>query len=83
MAVLDGTEILASQTPADTNKNTRIFFSRMPDSELLRFGVRAKFRCSHESTPNDPQPADLAAQLNEARFEWNRRHPDLPLRDSF
>jgi hypothetical protein len=85
MAVLDRIQSTASKTLAYTpeNQNARISFSRMSSSELLRFGVSAKFRCSQESTPNDPERTGLAAQLNEARFEWNRRHPDLPLRDSF
>jgi len=52
----------------------------MPNAELLRFGVNVKFRASRGSSPKDPW---LAAQLKEARAEWNRRHPCLPLRNSF
>jgi hypothetical protein len=55
----------------------------MSSSELLRFGMSVKFRHSQEPKQNDPETADLSAQLNEARLEWNRRHPNLPLRDSF
>jgi hypothetical protein len=85
MAVLDSIEIPARWTPPNSPENQRAhgFFSRMSNSELLRFGLSAKFRSSQRPTLDDPQPEDLAAQLDEARFEWNRRHPDLPLRDSF
>jgi hypothetical protein len=85
MAILDSIEIPAGETPLNSpeNQHARGFFSTMSNSELLRFGLSAKFRSSQRLTPDDPQPKDLAAQLNEARFEWNRRHPDLPLRDSF
>ncbi len=57
--------------------------SSMSSSELLRFGVSAKFRCSHGPRLAPPQREALEAQLIEARAEWNRRHPRLPLRDSF
>jgi len=55
----------------------------MSSSELLRFGVSAKFSYSSGPSPDHPETADLAAQLSEARAEWNRRHPNLPLHDSF
>jgi hypothetical protein len=85
MAVLDSIESPAGKTPPNSpeNRHARDFFSRMSNSELLRFGLSAKFKSSQRPAPDDPQPEDLAAQLNEARFEWNRRHPDLPLCDSF
>jgi hypothetical protein len=63
--------------------NTRASIAGMSNSELLRFGVNVKFRLSQGPGSNDPEPTDVAAQLNEARAEWNRRHPNLPLRDSF
>jgi hypothetical protein len=67
-------------TCAPLNKNPRVPISRMSSSELLRFGMSVKFRYSEGPSP---ESADLAAQLGEARAEWNRRHPYLPLRDSF
>lgn len=54
--------------------------SGMSDSRLLRFGVSAKFRCLQSDRE---QLAGLLPQLEEARTEWNRRHPVLPLVDSF
>jgi len=85
MAVLDSIEIPAGETPSNSPENQRArgSFSTMSNSELLRFGLTTKFRSSQRSAPDDSQPEDLGAQLNEARFEWNRRHPDLPQRDSF
>jgi len=85
MAALDNIEIPARGIPPNSPEKQRPhgFFSRMSNSELLRFGLSAKFRSSQRPAPDNPQPEDLAAQLNEARIEWNRRHPDLPLRDSF
>jgi hypothetical protein len=61
----------------------RISIPGMPDAELLRFGMHARFKCSREANPNDPRMTALMAQLAEARAEWNRRHSELPLRDSF
>jgi len=57
--------------------------SSLSNSELLRFGVNVKFRISLGPASGNSDFAELEAQLNEARMEWNRRHPDLPLRDSF
>jgi hypothetical protein len=65
------------------NEISRVCISSMSNSELLRFGLNAKFRHSEAASPDDPATTDLAAQLIEARAEWNRRHPGLPLRDSF
>ncbi len=59
------------------------FISGMSNPELLRFGVHAKLRCSQAENPNDPWVKTLLVHLNHARAEWNRRHPKLPLRDSF
>ena len=64
-------------------ENSLVSISNMPSLELLRFGLSAKYRLSRGPAPDDPELTDLAAQLNEARLEWNRRHPHLPLRDSF
>jgi len=58
-------------------------FLEMPDTELLRFGAVTKFRClclRHSTSPLLPA---LLAQLAAARAEWNRRHSELPLVDSF
>ena len=57
--------------------------SGMSDTELLRFGTSAKFRCSDHRFSGDPRWANLKLLLKEARAEWNRRHSELPLVDSF
>ena len=55
----------------------------MSNPELLRFGVNTKLRCSEAENLDDPPMKNLLMRLNLARAEWNRRHPKLPLRDSF
>jgi hypothetical protein len=64
-------------------ESIRLRISRMASTELLRFGVVTKFRCSHILSPNHRQQELLTAELIEARAEWNRRYPRLPLCDSF
>jgi len=85
MAVVDKFEFAPHITGmrAPENGNTGGSISRMSSSELLRFGVSIKFRYSEGASPDEPETADLAAQLSEARTEWKRRHPELPLCDSF
>jgi hypothetical protein len=51
----------------------------MPETELLRFGQAAKYICSNETKPPCEVPL---LQLTEARAEWRRRHPELPLAES-
>jgi hypothetical protein len=55
----------------------------MADGELLRFGWVTKYACSHEGKPGDGKRESSILQLYEAREEWNRRKPRLPLRGSF
>jgi hypothetical protein len=85
MEMADRTETMVGETETYPCEGGLVPFSisRMSSAELLRFGMRAKFNCSPEANPNDPRMKALMAQLAEARVEWNRRHPKLPLRDSF
>lgn len=53
----------------------------MPETELLRFGQAVKYMCSPEANYAPPR-AVFIVQLMEARAEWRRRHPKLPLHDS-
>jgi hypothetical protein len=77
------TTVCETETYVSERENARVSISRMSSTELLRFGVSAKLRLSQRPAPDDPEPTELATQLIEARLEWNRRHPNLPLRDSF
>jgi hypothetical protein len=77
------TTVCETETHSSKSENARVSVPLMSSSELLRFGMSLKFKHSQGPTENDPETADLSAQLDEARFEWNRRHPNLPLRDSF
>ena len=54
-------------------------FAEMSDAELLRFGMTAKYACSLESRADHLWLELLEAQLSDARAEWQRRHPMLPL----
>jgi hypothetical protein len=54
---------------------------KMSNPELLRFGLTTKYKCARE--PRTPDTPLLTIQLNEARTEWKRRNPTLPLNDSF
>ena len=56
---------------------------KMSNAELLRFGVTAKYKCSQKLLSKHPRLESIAMQLSEARAEWNRRHPALPLSISF
>ena len=47
---------------------------RMPDQELLRFGIMCSVRANC---------GNFGLQLEEARTEWKRRNPELPLSISF
>jgi len=55
----------------------------MTDGELLRFGWVAKNACSRDGGPAERDPELYILRLYEARQEWNRRKPRLPLRGSF
>ncbi len=85
MLMADNTETTVCETVTRVSEceNSLVSISNMSSSELLRFGLSAKYRLSLGPAPDDPELTGLAAQLNEARLEWNRRHPHLPLRDSF
>jgi len=85
MLMTDKTEttICETATHGSECENSLVSISNMSSSELLRFGLSAKYRLSHGPAPDDPELTDLAGRLSEARLEWNRRHPHLPLRDSF
>jgi hypothetical protein len=55
----------------------------MSDTELLRFGIVAKHMCSEKAGLETARRQIFASQLAEAREEWNRRFPSLPLAATF
>jgi hypothetical protein len=55
----------------------------MSDAELLRFGTVAKYMCSQKSGLDEKQREIVSLQLNNARNEWARRFPSLPLSSTF
>ena len=85
MEVDDGVEMSIhspQRQPAQT-EFAPTFIAGMSNPELLRFGVSTRLRFSQAENPNDPRVKNLLVHLNLARAEWNRRHPKLPLCDSF
>jgi hypothetical protein len=56
----------------------RVRLRKMSDTELLRFGRAAKNMCSTDACFGQ-RPRRVFVQLQEAREEWKRRFPDLPL----
>ena len=63
-------------------KQLRERLRKMTDTELLRFGKAAKYMCSPEASLGNPPSQTYILQLEEARAEWKRRKPELPLNDS-
>ena len=85
MEVADKMEISiypTKQYPAESEAAPACIVN-MSDPELLRFGMSVKLRCPEVENSDDPRLRTLLVQLKHARSEWNRRHPDLPLCDSF
>jgi hypothetical protein len=57
--------------------------SEMSDEELLRFGMVAKYMCSRGEKLDKEKLKAFTLQLDEARKEWKKRFPKLPLSSSF
>ena len=55
---------------------------KMSDEELLRYGAVCKSMCSPEINLDTASLDAWSVQLQEARAEWRRRHPELPLSES-
>jgi hypothetical protein len=58
----------------------RARLAKMTDVELRSFGQSAAYMCSPEANlGTKPRPV-FVLQLDEARAEWRRRHPNYPYR---
>jgi len=55
---------------------------KMSDEELLRYATLCKSMCSPETNLDKPSLDAWTIQLHEARAEWRKRHPELPLSES-
>jgi hypothetical protein len=55
----------------------------MSDEELLRFGMVAKYMCSQAQELDKEKLEAFTLQLDEARKEWKKRFPGLPLSSTF
>jgi hypothetical protein len=56
---------------------------KMPDSDLLLFGVTTKYLGSRSTDSEQTPDGAVPVELTEARTEWKRRFPRLPLSISF
>jgi hypothetical protein len=61
------------------NNQSYSLIHQMSDSELLRFGMTAKFMCSLGADSNLSPESWFAVQLKKAAKEWRKRFPNLPL----
>jgi hypothetical protein len=57
--------------------------SEMSDDDLLRFGMNAKYMCSQGAKLDKEELETFTLQLDEARKEWKKRFPKLPLSSTF
>jgi hypothetical protein len=53
----------------------------MSSHELLRYGFGLKSRCSVLECQEGTEA--LVEELSQLRTEWRKRHPEMPLRDTF
>ncbi len=72
-----GRKRVAIEEPNPENLGQRL--RGMSNPELLLFGVTTKWGCFFETSPDQSPPEDVLVQLTEARKEWWRRNPGLPL----
>jgi hypothetical protein len=55
---------------------------KMSDQVLLRYGAICKSMRGPETNLDKPSLDAWTVQLQEARAEWRKRHPELPLSES-
>lgn len=55
--------------------------AKMSDIDLLRYGQAARYMADPKNNHGQPNPS-FQIQLDEARCEWRKRHPKLPLSES-
>ena len=69
-----------SGTESELNlESLRARLHKMTDTELLRFGRAAKSMSSPDAYFGQRPRQTFVIQLEEARKEWQRRCPELPL----
>jgi hypothetical protein len=71
------------EDPGSYADELRARLRQMEDSELLRYGLRAKYACSLESNDGAAPLETYVVQLQEARLEWGRRKRGTVIADSF
>jgi hypothetical protein len=69
------------QSDSEAIEQIRERLRGMSDCDLLRYGQASRFMADPKNNSGKPNPA-FQVQLDEARAEWKRRHPNLPLSES-
>ena len=77
----DGTEVVIQTTDFNVEE-VRLRLRKMNDAELLRFGQAAKYMCTPYANLGQSPREEFVVQLREARAEWRRRFPKMPLSES-
>jgi hypothetical protein len=67
------------QSDSEAIEQIRERIHGMSDSALLRYGKASRFMADPRNNQGNPA---FQIQLDEARAEWKRRHPELPLSES-
>jgi hypothetical protein len=69
------------QAMSENVEQIRARIRKMSDNDLLRYGQAARNMADPGKNFGPPNPS-FQIQLDEARAEWKRRHPRLPLSES-
>jgi hypothetical protein len=69
------------QTMPENVEQIRERLRKMSDLELRKYGRVARNMADPKKNFGPPNPS-FQIQLDEARLEWKRRHPKLPLSES-
>jgi hypothetical protein len=81
MAGLNSVGFSSGENEID-REGLRTRLRKMSDQELLRYGRAAKSMCSPDAYFGQAPRQTFVIQLEEAKAEWRRRNPNLPLADS-
>lgn len=79
---MEGEDVIKIQVTPNSLEAIRERLAKMSDTELLQYGQAAKYMCTPEANLGKPPLDTFVTQLREARAEWRRRHPKIPLVES-
>ena len=76
---MDDLSHLAAEARVDLEQ-LRDRLQRLSDTDLIRFGRSAKYRCTPEANLGELPRPEFVLQLREARDEWRRRKKQQELK---